>query len=103
VLGKTVGDDFREGKITLPVLLAYRAGDAADQGFWRRTIEASEQNKADLDRALRLIEQSNAIRGTLERARSFAAIAKAALNSFPESALRRALLAVTDYTVSRVR
>jgi octaprenyl-diphosphate synthase len=103
VLGKTVGDDFREGKITLPVLLAYRAGDAADQGFWRRTIESSEQKEEDLDRALRLIERSNAIGLTLERARGFAAIAKAALNCFPEGALRRALVAVTDYTVSRVR
>ena len=55
VLGKTVGDDFREGKITLPVLVAYQAGDAADRDFWRRTIEASEQNEADLDRALHLM------------------------------------------------
>jgi octaprenyl-diphosphate synthase len=103
VLGKTVGDDFREGKITLPVLLAYRAGDAADQAFWRRTIEASEQNAADLDHALHLIGRSNAIRVTLERARGFAAIAKAALHAFPECGLRRALLDATDYTVSRVR
>ena len=44
MLGKTVGDDFREGKITLPVLVAYQAGDAAERDFWRRTIEASEQS-----------------------------------------------------------
>ena len=55
VLGKTVGDDFREGKITLPVLVAYQAGDPADRDFWRRTIEANEQNEADLDRALHLM------------------------------------------------
>jgi octaprenyl-diphosphate synthase len=103
VLGKTVGDDFREGKITLPVLLAYQAGDAADQGFWRRTIEANEQSDADLDQALHLIERSNAIRLTLDRARGFAAKAKAALGSFPETTLRRTLLDVTDYTVNRVR
>ena len=46
VLGKTVGDDFREGKITLPVLVAYQAGDAADRDFWRRTIEATERSCA---------------------------------------------------------
>ena len=54
-LGKTVGDDFREGKITLPVLLAYAAGDATERAFWRRTIEASEQAEADLEHALRLM------------------------------------------------
>ena len=103
VLGKTVGDDFREGKITLPVLLAFQAGDAADRDFWRRTIEATEQNEADLDRALHLMQRCDAIRATLERARGFAAAAKSALTPFADSALRRALLDVADYTVSRVR
>ena len=73
VLGKTVGDDFREGKITLPVLVAFQAGDAADRDFWRRTIEATEQNEADLDRALHLMQHCGAIRATLDRARGFAA------------------------------
>ncbi|HET8997047.1 MAG TPA: polyprenyl synthetase family protein, partial [Acetobacteraceae bacterium] len=50
-LGKTVGDDFREGKITLPVLVAYQAGDADERAFWRRTIETSEQMEADLEQA----------------------------------------------------
>jgi octaprenyl-diphosphate synthase len=101
VLGKTVGDDFREGKITLPVLVAYQAGDAADREFWRRTIEASQQTEADLDRALHLMESCGAIRATLDRAAVFIAAAKAALAPFPESTLRRALLDVADYTVSR--
>ncbi len=64
-LGKTVGDDFREGKITLPVLVAYGAGDAAAKAFWRRTIEASEQGDADLDRALTLMAGCGAIDATL--------------------------------------
>jgi octaprenyl-diphosphate synthase len=103
VLGKTVGDDFREGKITLPVLVAYQAGDAADRDFWCRTIEATEQTDADLDRALHLMESCGAIRATLDRAATFIAAAKAALAPFPDSALRSALLAVADYTVSRAR
>jgi octaprenyl-diphosphate synthase len=103
VLGKTVGDDFREGKITLPVLVAYQVGDAAERDFWRRTIEATEQNDADLDRALRLMDRCGAIRATLDRAAVFIAAAKAALVRFPDSALRRALLDVADYTVSRAR
>ena len=103
LLGKTVGDDFREGKITLPVLVAYQAGDAADREFWRRTIEATEQTEADLDRALHLMERFGAIRATLDRAVGFVAAAKSALLPFPDSALRRALMDVADYTVSRAR
>ena len=103
VLGKTIGDDFREGKITLPVLVVYQAADVADRDFWRRTIEASEQKDADLDRALHLMESCGAIRATLDRAAAFVAAAKAALAPFPDSALRRALLDVADYTVSRAR
>ncbi len=102
-LGKTVGDDFREGKITLPVLVAYAAGSADERAFWQRTIEASEQTEADLERALRLIAAHAAIGATLDAAAGFAADAKASLARFPDGALRRGLLAVADYTVSRVR
>ncbi len=103
VLGKTVGDDFREGKITLPVLVAYQAGDAADRDFWRRTIEATDQNEADLDHALHLMRHCGAIRATLRRAGGFAQAAKAALAPFPDGAMRSALLDVADYTVNRAR
>jgi len=103
VLGKTVGDDFREGKVTLPVLAAFHAGDAEEQAFWRRTIEESEQTEDDLRHALRLIEQRGAIPATLRRAAGFAAEAKQALAIFPDSKLRQGLMAVADYTVSRVR
>jgi octaprenyl-diphosphate synthase len=102
-LGKTVGDDFREGKITLPVLVAYAAGDEQERGFWRRTIEASEQSESDLDKALQLMASRHAIGVTLDRAASFAAAAKAALGVFPDSACRRALADVADYTVNRPR
>ena len=64
-LGKTIGDDFREGKITLPVLAAFLAGDELEKAFWRRTIEALEQTDADLDHAMRLIADHGAIRVTL--------------------------------------
>ena len=100
-LGKTVGDDFREGKITMPVLAAYAAADAAEREFWVRTIESSEQSDADLDEAMRLIARRGAIRSTLDRAAWFAEAAKHALAPFADSEGRRALLAVADYTVSR--
>ncbi len=103
VLGKTVGDDFREGKITLPVLVAYAAGSEADRVFWRRTIEDSEQSEADLDHALALIERTGAIRATIDKAAVFADTAKAALAIFPPSDWRSVLEDVADFTVSRVR
>ncbi|HEY1412135.1 MAG TPA: polyprenyl synthetase family protein, partial [Rhodopila sp.] len=102
-LGKTIGDDFREGKITLPVLAAYRAGDETEQDFWRRTIEELDQTDEDLDRAMRLIADHGAIRLTLERAQRFAQEAKAALMVFPETPIRQALAGVADYTVQRLR
>ena len=102
-LGKTVGDDFREGKVTLPVLAAYQAGDEAERTFWRRVIEDGEQADGDLDNALRLIKAHAATEVTLARAASFARDARAALAVFPEGPVRRIMEDVADYTVSRVR
>ena len=102
-LGKTIGDDFREGKITLPVLLAYHAGTEEDRVFWRRTIEDTNQTAADLTAAMARMAQTGAIAGTLARAAMFAEQAKANLASFPDRALRQGLAAVADYTVQRGR
>ncbi len=102
-LGKTVGDDFREGKITGPVLAAYKAGNEADRAFWRRTIEDTEQTDADLDHALVLMEHTGAIEATLLRAEGFAERAKAVLGVFPDGPVRQCLMDVADYTVHRGR
>ena len=102
-LGKTVGDDFREGKITLPVLAAFAHGDAGERDFWRRTIEASEQTDADLDHAMRLIERRGAIATTIDRAACFIETAKQRLLAFPPSAYRDSLAGAADYTVQRAR
>jgi len=102
-LGKTIGDDFREGKITLPVLVAFLAGDDMEKAFWRRTIEDLEQTDADLDRAMGLIADHGAIKVTLDRAQRFVQEAQAALTVFPDTQIRRALAGVADYTVQRLR
>ncbi|WP_428378063.1 polyprenyl synthetase family protein [Lichenicoccus sp.] len=102
-LGKTVGDDFREGKITLPVLAAYGAGDETERAFWRRVIELSRQDHTDLDHAMALIARRGAIETTLERARHYATAARDALCVFPESRLRRLMGDIALYTVSRGR
>ena len=101
VLGKTVGDDFREGKITLPVLIAYQAGSPAEREFWRRTLEDGDQKEGDLAEAMALLARHGAIAGTLARARDFVQGAEAALMRFPPSPLRDALIAVGAYTVDR--
>ena len=102
-LGKTVGDDFREGKITLPVLHAFHAGDAGEQAFWRRTVGELEQSDADLAQAMTLMQRHGAIPATFARAAEYAGRAKCDLSVFPASPMRQLLMDVADYTVSRVR
>ena len=100
-LGKTVGDDFREGKITLPVLAAYHTGTPVERAFWERTIEQSELQDTDLEHALMLMQRRGALTATLDRARRFAESAKRALAVFPASDLRQCLQDIADYTVDR--
>lgn len=102
-LGKTVGDDFREGKVTLPVLLAFAAGDAAERAFWKRVIEQGEQGVGDLPNALVLLERHAAIAETLVRAEEFARTAHRSLACFPPSPLKAGLVALTDFAVHRRR
>uniref|UniRef100_A0A8J4HBB5 Octaprenyl diphosphate synthase n=1 Tax=Acidicaldus sp. TaxID=1872105 RepID=A0A8J4HBB5_9PROT len=103
LLGKTVGDDFREGKVTLPVLLAYHAGSPEERAFWQRTIVRSEQGEDDLAHALALIARHRAIEATITRAAGFARSAQEALACFAASPLRQALLDAADYTLNRAR
>ena len=100
-LGKTVGDDFREGKITLPVVLAFRAADEDQRTFWRRTMEDLEQKKGDFKRAAAMLDKSGALKATVERARSYGAVALQALNIFPESAPKAALREAVEFAVQR--
>ncbi len=102
-LGKTVGDDFREGKVTLPVLAAYQAGDETEREFWRRAIEDADQKDGDLEHALALMASRGAIAATLKRAREFSQAALSALSVFPDTEVRRILAGIAAYTVSRNR
>ncbi len=102
-LGKTVGDDFREGKVTLPVLVAHAAGDEAERRFWQRTVGEAEIRDGDLAQAMALMDRHGAIEATLARAAGFAREARSRLLAFPPSPLRAVLEEVADYTVARVR
>ena len=100
-LGKNVGDDFREGKITLPVLLAFRRGDEKERAFWQRCLENGEAGDADLDQAVGLMTKHRAIADTVERARHYGAIAKDALALFPAGPAKAALIEAVDFCLSR--
>jgi len=100
-LGKAVGDDFRDGKITLPVVLAYRRGSEEERAFWRRTLQDLEQRDGDLEHALELMRRHGALDDTVERARHYGAIARDALGIFPNGAAKQALLDVIDFSIAR--
>jgi octaprenyl-diphosphate synthase len=100
-LGKTIGDDFREGKMTLPIVLALRRGDEAELAFWRRTIEELEQVDGDLQKAIAILKNRRALADTVERARGYGLTAARALAAFPDTAEKRALLDVVDFCIER--
>ncbi len=102
-LGKTVGDDFREGKVTLPVLIAYARGSEEERAFWRRTIEKLDQREGDLDRAIALMRRHGAFTETARRAQAMAEEAKTELALFPDRPEKRALLDVADFAAARMR
>lgn len=100
-LGKTVGDDFREGKITLPVILAIQKANSEERAFWTRTLEDLKQGDGDLKRAMDLMTRHGALAATAERAREYGTRAKAALEIFPHTPIRRALREIVDFCISR--
>jgi octaprenyl-diphosphate synthase len=102
-LGKTVGDDFREGKITLPVLLAFARGTEEERDFWRRVLEQRVQQEGDLARALALMARHEALADTIARAREYGDAALAALASFPEGSEKRALADIVEFCIARAR
>ena len=101
VIGKSVGDDFREGKITLPVIIARRRGDDDDRAFWDRAMNVDTQEDSDLAHAIHLIRQTDAAEASLTEARAYVGLAKSALISLPESPYRTILEDLADFCVSR--
>ncbi len=100
-LGKAIGDDFREGKITLPVVLAYRRGSDADRDFWHRVVEQTDIGDGDLAHAIALMKRHRALDDTIDRARHFGAVARDALAPLPSSPFKSALLEVVDFCIER--
>ncbi len=100
-LGKNVGDDFREGKITLPIVLAVRRANDAERTFWTRTLEQGAVEAGDLDTARAILRRHGALDETMTRARLYGDRARTALEAFPPSPMKQALLQVVDFCIAR--
>jgi len=100
-LGKNVGDDFRDGKITLPVVLAFRRGSDSERDFWRRTLETGAIADGDLEQAIALVAKHRALDDTITRARHYGSIARDALALFPDCSIKQALEEAVEFAISR--
>jgi octaprenyl-diphosphate synthase len=100
-LGKNTGDDFREGKITLPVVLSYRRGTETERAFWKRTLEEGQHGDAEFAEAMSVVKKHRAIEDTIDRARHYGAMARDALAIFADTPMKRAMLEAVDFCISR--
>jgi octaprenyl-diphosphate synthase len=100
-MGKGVGDDFRDGKMTLPVILAYARGSEQDRAFWRSAISGESVAEHDLANAIRLLTDTDALADTVERARQYGRRAIDALAIFPTSKAKSALIEAAEFAVAR--
>lgn len=100
-MGKEVGDDFRDGKMTLPVILAHSRGDAEEKAFWRQAMLGNRASDVDLAHAIGLIDKHGAIADTLDRARHYAQRAIDAIGTFPQSEAKAALVETVEFAVAR--
>jgi octaprenyl-diphosphate synthase len=100
-MGKDQGDDFRDGKVTLPVILAYARGDEAERRFWREAMGGQRSSDEDLAEARRLLVASDALNDTVQRARHYARRAIDALGGFPQGRAKAAMIEAAEFAVAR--
>ncbi len=101
LLGKNVGDDFREGKITLPIVLSYRRGNRDERRFWKRTLQDGDVRDGDLEKAAELMKKHDALEDTIKRARHYGDIARDAMALFPDGKHKAALIETINFCVAR--
>ena len=100
-MGKGVGDDFRDGKMTLPVILAYARGGVEDRAFWREAVAGDRVSDNDLALAIALLQQTGALSDTMEQARLYGRRAIDSLAMFPASKAKAALIEAAEFAVAR--
>ncbi len=101
-IGKNTGDDFRERKLTLPVIKAVAKADAEERAFWVRVIEKGNQGDGDLERAMAIMARHGSMEAARLDALAWAARAQAALEGLPEHPLRGMLSDLAAYVVARI-
>jgi octaprenyl-diphosphate synthase len=101
VMGKGVGDDFRDGKMTLPVILAFARGSEQDRSFWRSAIAGERISDEDLELAIGLVRETGALADTIERARHYGRRALDALAPFPAGKAKAALVEAVEFAIAR--
>ncbi|MEM8741061.1 MAG: polyprenyl synthetase family protein, partial [Pseudomonadota bacterium] len=101
-LGKNTGDDFRERKVTLPVILAYARASSEERAFWQRVIEQGAQEDGDLAIAMESLRRHGALEDTRQKALDMADRARSALDSLPDTEITRLLRDLAGYVVARV-
>ena len=101
-IGKNIGDDFRERKLTLPVIRAIAAGDTEERAFWDRTIAKGSQGEDDLDRAMAILKRHGTMDSTRNTAIDWAQKAKTSLAPLPDHSLKTMLIDLADYVVARI-
>ena len=101
-IGKNLGDDFRERKLTLPVIRAVAAADAQEHAFWVRTIEKGQQDEGDLDHAIALLAKHGTMEATRQDALAWAERAKQALDAVPDHPFKVMLIDLAEYVVARI-
>ena len=101
-MGKNIGDDFKEGKVTLPIILAYLRSDDLEKKFWKKTINNLNQKKEDFSKAVTIIKKYNCIEDTIERARHFANVALDSLGPFDNNKYKLSLINLIKSSISRL-
>jgi octaprenyl-diphosphate synthase len=100
-MGKGVGDDFRDGKMTLPLILAYARGSKDDRAFWRAAVSGDRTSDDDLVHAIALMRSTDALADTIESARHYGRRAIDALSNFPAGRAKSALTEAVEFAIQR--
>ena len=102
ILGKNTGDDFKEGKITLPIILAYGRSNDKEKKFWKRTISNLEQEIGDFDQGLEIIKKYQCIEDTIIRANHFSNVAIDSIDIFKNNEYKNKLVSLVSTSISRI-
>ena len=101
ILGKPVGNDLREGKVTLPLIYALEAAEPEERKLVETVLADGSYDQVPFGKILQILKRYNSVERAEERARSFTSKAREIIGGFPESAFQRALVSVTGLVTDR--